>query len=545
MKLTLTYRTGGRETTYTVSSETGVENEDLRLDITGKEERTTVRIFPKRPLILLHAAIRYDHVFHRRDQFYVNGYQSWTDTREFDYSEELHNMNGLPRRVKGQYHFPAYGDAWFREYKRGDIHGFTFAYVRKDGWKKADLIGSLNEENAFLIINYHKKDSNITLESDCEGRLVEEEFPLFDFVRYRGEVREVLKKYFSVFGTCGAEPVRGYTSWYNYYQDISEEKMYKSLAQLDSGNFDLFQIDDGYETCVGDWLEIDSAKFPNGLAEIVKTAHDKGLKAGIWLAPFVCETESRLFREHPDWLYTENGSPVFAGCNWSGDVVLDIRKKEVRDYIRKCLLFYREMGFDLFKLDFLYAAALIRDEHYTRAEIMRQAMRGLRDTLPEALILGCGVPLSSAFNLVDYCRVGADVSLSFDDVFFMRFAHRERVSTKQTIQNTIYRNCMDGSVFRCDPDVYLLRDENTKLSKGQRRALTLLNHLCGAVYMTSDDIGAYDEEKRNILEEAQSLANAEVTGIRKKGRFILITYRLQGEERRFLYDRKKGELIYG
>ena len=545
MKLNLTYRINGKENVYSTLLRADVENEDLRLTVEKIQERTVIRIFPKRPLILMHASVKDVYIFHRRDQFYVNGYQSWTDTREFDYGEELHNMNGLPRRLQGRYHFPAYGDAWFREYRRGDVHGFTYAYVRKFGGRKADLIGSLNEENAFLIINYHKRGRNITLESDCEGRFVEKEFSLFDFVRYRGDVQEVLKNYFALCGTCKAEPIRGYTSWYNYYQDISEEKMYVSLEQLDSANFDLFQIDDGYETFVGDWLEIDGTKFPNGLADIVEAVHEKGLKAGIWMAPFVCETESRLFREHPDWIYRENGSPVFAGCNWSGDVVLDIRKKEVCDYIQKCLRFYREMGFDLFKLDFLYAAALIRDEKYTRAEIMRQAMRGLRDTLPDALILGCGVPLSSAFNLVDYCRIGADVSLSFDDAFFMRFMHRERVSTKQTIQNTIYRNCMDGSVFRCDPDVYILRDENTKLSKGQRRALTLLNHLCGAVYMTSDDIGSYDEEKRRILEEARSLTDAEVTGIRKKGQILYITYRLQGQEREFAYDRRKGEIIHG
>ena len=44
-----------------------------------------------------------------------------------------------------------------------------------------------------------------------------------------------------------------------------------------------------------------------------------------------------------------------------------------------------------------------------------------------------------AFGLVDYCRVSCDVSLDWDDVWYMRLFHRERVSTKQAINNTLFR----------------------------------------------------------------------------------------------------------
>ena len=172
-------------------------------------------------------------------------------------------------------------------------------------------------------------------------------------------------------------------------------------------------------------------------------------------------------------------------------------------------------------------------------------MRLLRGFLPNRLILGCGVPLSSAFNLVEYCRIGPDVSLTFDDAFYMRFMHRERISTRQTLQNTIYRNCMDGTVFRCDPDVFILRKENNRLSDAQRFALTVLNHLLGAVYMTSDDISGYDRKKRRILARADALRDAEVTEIRKEGDRIHIFFTLRGRKKEFIYNRKKGVLMYG
>ena len=440
------------------------------------------------------------------------------------------------------FHFENYGDAWFMDYQKDNFHSFTYAYRKKKN-REAELFGSLNEENAYLIIHFKKMEDILSIRSDCQYKKVEDEFCLYDFVIFRGEVKEVIERYFSLYGTCTAPLLRGYTSWYLHYQKINEEKLLTALEGIDSKQFDLFQIDDGFETYVGDWMEIDREKFPNGLKGIIDRVHEKGLKAGIWLAPFVCETKSRIYREHPEWLYKENGRPVFAGSNWSGDVVLDIRLPEVQGYIRNSLLFFVDMGVDFFKLDFLYAAALIHDgSGHTRAEIMRKAMKGLREILKDKLILGCGVPLSSAFNLVDYCRIGPDVSLIFDDVFYMRKMHRERISTKVTIQNTIYRAPMDGNVFRCDPDVFLLRDDNIKLSKKQRRALCVINHLCGSVYMTSDNVGSYDEEKKQILEEAQKLCGAQIVDIAREGERIMIRYLLDQEEHSLVYNAKQGIL---
>ncbi len=127
----------------------------------------------------------------------------------------------------------------------------------------------------------------------------------------------------------------------------------------------------------------------------------------------------------------------------------------------------------------------------------------------------------------------------------MRLMHRERISTKVTLQNTIYRSAMDGSVFRCDPDVFLLRDDHISLSKEQRRALVMLNHLCGSVYMTSDKVGEYDDEKRALLAEAQALSGAEIKDIQKNGRQITICYEKDGNEEKLVYDSQKGVLIHG
>ena len=522
----------------------GPENEDLRLELCQKENRTTINIIAKHPIKMVTSSFEVPYHYDPDDRVYVNGYQSWTDTKEFALDEYLHDLKGkVPRFIRNIFHFDNYGDAWFMDYQKDNFHSFTYGYLKKkDG--RAHLVGSLNEKNAFLIVHYKKDAGVLSLRSDCEYKLVEDEFCLYDFVEYAGTVHDVLEQYFANYGSCSAPKINGYTSWYLHYQKINEEKIYTALDGIDSKHFDLFQIDDGYETFVGDWMDIDPAKFPNGLKPIVEKIHAKGLKAGIWLAPFVCETKSRLYKEHPDWLYKENGEVVFAGSNWSGDVALDLRLPEVQDYIKKCLLYYMDLGFDFFKLDFLYAAALIHEGRgMTRAEIMRRSMEGLREILGDKLILGCGVPLSSAFNLVDYCRIGPDVSLIFDDAFYMRKMHRERISTKITLQNTIFRAHMDGSVFRCDPDVFLLRDNDIKLSKEQRRALCMLNHLCGSVYMTSDNVAQYDAEKKALLKEAQELSKAQITNITREGDLITIEYLLDKNAGKLIYNSEKGVLM--
>ena len=539
MKLEIKYIANG-----IVKHTTGSGNGDLSAEMTEKGNRTRVTVTARQELVLEGAQLWEEYDYPPGCRIFVNGYQSWTDTREFDLNEELHSVRNKPDFIRRNSHFGAHGDEYFREYRRGVLHGYTYGYVRQASGG-AELFGSYNEENAWLVTAFDKKHGILTLESGCDGRILQpgETFVLFDFVRIRGRVPDISRQYFSGYGECTAEPIRGYTSWYLHYQDIDIEKMNAALYQLDSDEYDLFQIDDGYQTFVGDWMDIDRRKFPMGLDSLVCDIHEKDFLAGIWIAPFVCEKESRLYKVHPDWICREGGEEVMAGSNWSGAVVLDIRKEEVRNYIRDCLYYFCDMGFDLFKFDFLYAAALIHeDAGKTRAEMMRYGMKFLRECVGDRLILGCGVPLSAAFGLVDYCRIGTDVSLKFDDEPFRRLMHRERISTRNCLINTIFRCYMDGYVFRNDPDVYLLRERDISLSKEQRRSLVMLNHLFGAVYMTSDNVGEYSEENMQMLQEARALAEVEIIDFAIRDRVVKIEYRLNGKGETIFYDTAKGVL---
>lgn len=517
---------------------------DFDLEMTKLNGKTTVTVIAKEDIELLEAVDLLPIPTNHHDLYFFNGYQSWTDTKEFKLVDRLRNIKKSPHIIAKMWAMSAYGDNHFYNYSIRKSHGYDLFYSKG---KCESFIYNLNFDVAYLIIEMIKdRRHTLRITSDLEGLILKkgERVKVFDYY-YFPEFEQGFESFLKHLPLLNKEKIFGYTSWYNYYQNINEEIILRDLSALDN-RFNLFQIDDGYETFVGDWLDVDEKKFPNGLSPIVKQIHDKGLKAGLWLAPFVAESKSKLFKEHKDWFAkNKKGGFIKAGGNWSGHYALDLEKEEVKDYIRKCLEHYMDMGFDFFKLDFLYAAGLPTFKGKTRCMAQKEAYQFLREVLKGKLILGCGANLINSFGSFDYLRVGPDVSLSFDDVAYMRLFHRERPSTKVTIQNTIFRSIYDQRLFANDPDVFLLRDDNIQLSFAQRQALAKINALFGSVLMTSDNIAEYDDKKKEVLAEALDIfEHAEDKHFVKHGKYIDISYKLKGKQHSFTYNTQKGVLTH-
>ena len=203
-----------------------------------------------------------------------------------------------------------------------------------------------------------------------------------------------------------------------------------------------------------------------------------------------------------------------------------------------------DLGFDYFKLDFIYAASIVNNKNKTKAETQRESYEFLRSILKNKLILGCGNSLFSSSNIFDYSRVGCDTSLIFDDIWYMKHFHRERNSTKHTIVDTITRSIFDNALFLNDPDSFILRDENNKLSKAQKNALITINAIFGSILMTSDNIKTYDREKNEILDNALNIFyNATNKYFDVKNNIYTIHYTLLNKEYIIKYDSKKGILL--
>ena len=443
----------------------------------------------------------------------------------------MKGIDHIPEVVREKYAFSQYGDYNFSKYTNypGNMHGWTYGYIRYGD--EYDFFGSLAERSGFTQIIVSVETNEIYFIKDCEDVTINSNFCGLKIFMRTGSEDNVFDRYFELLNIRPApevKPIFGYTSWYRHYNSISEKILLEDLDGFTDQKHkaDIFQIDDGWQTAVGDWLSVDPEKFPNGMKQMADFIKDRNMTAGLWLAPFVCETDSVTFRTKEHWLLKDDSLQyVKGGSNWSGFYALDIYNQEFREYLREVFdTIINKWGFKLLKLDFLYAACICQREDKTRGQVMADAMDFLREISKGALLLGCGVPLGSAFGKVDYCRIGCDVGLDWNDKPAMRLLHRERVSTRNSVLNSIFRRQLNGRAFYNDPDVFMLRDTDNTMTYAQKQCLSEVNAMMGGVLFTSDNISEYDETTRTILDKIMILRNSKIISVDLIGEFLIIKF---------------------
>ncbi len=493
----------------------------FKLDVTDKHIKGVLTA--KSDITMQSLYMETEKDFDDDDLFFANGYQAWTTSREFskhDTFNGLMKIAGITKFTKhfaglsGDYHFEKYGE-------EGKFHAYTYCYFRERGEKEIKLYGSKHERNGFTIFSVDMQGEKFCIKKDVEGLKLKagQEYEVFDIAIIKGDMDEVMDKYFFDFVGCKKPSIKhlsGYTSWYNYFQNISEEIILRDLSGLDRATeeVNIFQVDDGYQQAVGDWLLIDEKKFPNGMKYIADEIHKKGYKAGIWLAPFSAQVSSKIAKEHPDWLLTHNrNGKKMLGCQgWGGAYTLDIYNPDVRAYIKKVFdTVLNDWGFDMVKLDFLYSQCIEPRNGKTRGEIMCDGVDLLREVCGDKWILGCGVPIGCCMGIFDACRISCDASknwkfklekgVAINDLVASIRINCENPSSQNAIINTIFRNHLDGRAFCNDPDVFFLRDININYTMEQKLLHGKINSVCGNVLFVSDNAGDFDDERIDYLKE--------------------------------------------
>lgn len=545
-KFVIKYKAGNKTIT---SNE--IENSFYSLDIVDTEEHFSVVLNPKKTFELVDFYVEMPYSFNDDDKFFGAGYQSWTVTKEYTKDDVQRGIIKLANIHKDLKYFASMtSDEWIVDYteKPGEFHSHCYTYVRNGDLVK--LWGSLSENTGYTYFKVRMNDNYFSYRKDVKGKFVSETYKVFDIVYFEGSYDEVFDKYFDLFDMPETRKgyMSGYTSWYNYFQNITEDIILRDLNGLDPVKDDvsIFQVDDGYEPYVGDWLDPCPEKFPKGMKYIADKIHEKGYKAGIWLAPFSCQTTSRIAKEHPDWLVKkENGKP-YKGCiAWGGAYILDIYNEEVRDYLRNVFnVVLNEWNYDMVKLDFLYSQCILPRNGKCRGEIMREAMEFLRELVGDKLFLGCGVPMASCLGLVDACRISCDVDLTYSGKIYNHIqVSNEMLSAQHAINNSIFRRHLNGRAFMNDPDVFFLRNNNLKFTDDQKQLLAKINNLFGNVLFISDNAGDYNKSQLDDLRKffrktEERVISAEYTDKHN----IRIVSELNGEIKEFSFNIKKGTI---
>ena len=554
-KIAVNYKSNGRTVAFSENSK------DLAVNFSFDGKALKVTLKTERELELVNLKVIADYKYPEDVRIMPNGYQSWSMTREYKKNELYRGMNKLVKSIPLGFNMAGCsGDYMFRNYpdKSGVFHGYTYSYIRTGN--DFTLIGSLSEKEGYTILNFDTNANTIIVEKDLECKVINGEVTVLDAVVLSGEHDAVFDEYFTLMGIekPTTNRINGYTSWYNYYTDITEEIIIRDLEALKATGADIniFQIDDGYQSFIGDW-EVPNEKFPKGMKYIADEIHAKGWLAGLWLAPFYIQKNSVVAKNHPEWIVKKpDGKPIYGFVGLGRDCyTLDFYNPECAAYIKQFFnTILNTWGFDMVKLDFLYTACIVPRNGKSRGEIMCDAMALLRECVGEKLILGCGVPLGPAFGKVDYCRIGSDVDLVFEPVPVKGKVNREIVSVQTAIKNTIFRRGLNGRVFGNDPDVFYLRnalkevdgDRKSKKKLGitweQRVLWADLCRNLGTIIFTSDNAANYDEKQSEELMKTYSAPTVKVLDAIYEGdNWVKLTCEENGKKFEHLINWNTGE----
>jgi alpha-galactosidase len=447
-----------------------------------------------------------------RLSFYKNGYQSWSETRSFSAEDRtripilsaMRVMQDNPRNLaspgRGRFSSDLFAVLGHRDAHCylvvGQAAGFRqFVYIRA-------CLSAENAAPAALELHYDfgrqvvKPGGTVQLDDVV---LVAGDHPNAVQDVYFGLIREQKRP--------RRELPLGWCSWYFYYGKVSEQDVRENLtAALDREvSWSHFVLDDGYESAVGDWLHTND-RFPGGLASIAESIAASGLAPGLWIAPFVARSNSRLCRDHPDWVLRDRqGKPLLAGWNptwglegrfYGLDTTHPAFQQQLREWVETIV---NRWGFRYLKLDFVYGASLCGDAYdrsLSSAQRLSLGYQIVRETAgDDVFILGCGSPLGPAIGWVDAMRVGPDVA----PYWFARYRYHltrdpHAVCTKFAIRNVLNRCQMHRRLWINDPDCLLLRDTNTKLSPDERMSLVNAVIITGGMYLISDRLSGLGDD---------------------------------------------------
>jgi alpha-galactosidase len=128
-----------------------------------------------------------------------------------------------------------------------------------------------------------------------------------------------------------------YNSWEATEFDVEQDGQLELARIAASVGAELFVVDDGWFTGrsddtggLGDW-EPDPAAFPDGFGAFVDSVRALGLEFGLWVEPESVSPKSKLYAEHPDWVYAIDGRP---GTLIRNQLLLDLGREDVFEFVR-------------------------------------------------------------------------------------------------------------------------------------------------------------------------------------------------------------------
>lgn len=306
-----------------------------------------------------------------------------------------------------------------------------------------------------------------------------------------------------------APEATGWCSWICFGPEVTAQNVYDNLKAIKktAPSLKYIQIDDGFQANMGDWLTVGKS-FGGGIKDVLKKIKQEGFEPAIWLAPFICDTNSSIYKEHKDWLLKdENGKPLrsdkvgFGGWRLAPWYVLDGTHPAVQAHFKNLFkTMNKEWGVTYFKLDANYWATIPHAKYYkkdaTRTEAYREGMKAILEGAGNSFILGCNQPMWPSLGLVHASRTSMDVAQDFENM-------------QKTGRENLYRSWQNNKLWWNDPDCLLLIGKG--ITENQFMFHASLLYATGGMLLSGDDVGSIPENRVHILQKI-----AKPTGIAAK-----------------------------
>ena len=469
------------------------------------------------------------------DTVFMNGFQSATESRERGIIARMSTATTVSEFVHQKKSKKTDGDDDFVPYKNkpGVTYGFSYCYFRHGNTVR--LFASLDETTGYTVFKYDAWSGVLKISKDITGVQKFDNYHAMSLFFAEGSEEDVFNAWFDRLEkseNAPAEKLVGYTT--SKLETINEDVVIKKIENMSEFpvHANVFFIEGEY--CVeGDWLRYNRRNFPIGLREISDLIKEKGMYSGIALSPFTVDEKSKVFSEHVDWVLRMKDGRY---CKTKDDkYILDSTNPKVREYVREVLHTILFMwGFDIVKLNNLYAAGVLPPDGKSRGEVMCDAMRFLRECCGGKLMYASDVPLMPAFGIADYCSISCDaVSDNMPNVLYSKKFYRESASVKNASTDIVFRRMLNGRAFLNAPCELSLYDKDFfldgNLNHAEKNVLTTLAGLFSSALIITDDVTKYNQKQKRRLKKMCSLQSATEVIVRRVSTGHVVGYRHAGK----------------
>ncbi len=461
---------------------TQLNNNDYSIDIHIKENLLKANISTSKELhnFKINFYIKIDSNY---CEFLTNGYQTWMPSQKiFENGKNCPLKNKMLAKITkgtgldylGEYNKPYYKEA-----------SFGLCYFKTKDNSKTLLFCSLNECDTFTKYTFDFERHILKISREFYGYSINKNMEIANIILIENNYYEAFAKLKEILNNNNnlnatsykkgkiddentqkdlaytkdsqniehdnisttnarqntSKRIIGYNTFCEFKNNISQQIINNKIYSINK-IYNTFFIGDGYSEKSCDIFNIDNKRFPTGLKPIVDSIHEKGIKAGIWIAPFAISPLSQSFSKYADIALKQNNKQAVTCPFWNGAYSIDITLPASQEYLKNMFDIIIECEFDIIYCDCIYLAGSIPTGGKTQAMLINDAVKLIKKFACDKTLIFGGVPYLSAYGNCDFINISSEPKNIWQNPLDF-LSPQMPISSKSNVQNLPLKKYMD------------------------------------------------------------------------------------------------------